>query len=198
MFYSPHILTDSPPDHPGENMLHSSKIAYKDHKFRKKCDELSLKSLYEVQQQQQEQHIGLMNTLTEILPEFHSLPFNLWGTNPELIYSLANSFHELLWYQHLIYCGEHTLKDIHEHVDGIPNLNKIKFNDLINDATCLKANIAKSPAGHKAFVIPSLLLIRVYMLILVFLVKFLKIKMLILLNSVIRILEDLIVNKLGL
>ena len=42
------------------------------------------------------------------------------------------------------------MKDIHNHVDGIQNLNKIEFNDLKNYSTCLKVNIIKYPSGHQS------------------------------------------------
>ena len=61
---------------------------------------------------------------------------------------MADTSRELLWYQYLIHYGEHTLKDIQNHVDGIPNLKKIKFNDITHCATSLKTNITKSPVGH--------------------------------------------------
>ena len=43
---------------------------------------------------------------------------------------------------------EHTIRDIHKHVDGVINLSRVKFNDLTHCANCLKDNLTKSPAGH--------------------------------------------------
>ena len=43
---------------------------------------MALQSLYEVQQKQ---NIDLMNSLPKIPPEFHSLPFHLWGFTPETL-----------------------------------------------------------------------------------------------------------------
>ena len=48
----------------------------------------------------------------------------------------------------MIPCGEHTLEDIQKHVGEVPNLSKVKFSNLIHCATCLKANLTKSPAGY--------------------------------------------------
>ena len=48
----------------------------------------------------------------------------------------------------MIHCGEDTLKDIYKHVDGVPNLSKVKFNDLTHCKTCRKANLTKSPTCH--------------------------------------------------
>ena len=56
----------------------------------------------------------------------------------------------MLWHQRLIHCGQHTLKDLHCHVNGIPDLLKTKFNDLTHCATCMKANLTKSAAGHSS------------------------------------------------
>lgn len=92
-----------------------------------------------------------MNQFNEIPAEFYNLPFYLRGTNPEVTNSLTDSACELIWHLHLIHCEEHSFRDIHKHVDGAPNLNKIKFNDRTICATCLKTNITKSPVGHKSF-----------------------------------------------
>ena len=48
----------------------------------------------------------------------------------------------------MICCDEHTLKNIHNHVDGVPNVRKVKFNYLTLCVTCLKANLTKYSAGH--------------------------------------------------
>lgn len=121
-----------------------------DQEFRKKCDELSIKYFYEVQQQEQhqQQHIELMDMLEDIPPEFYKLPYNLWGASSQLIDSLADSSQELLWHKCLICCGEQTLKDVHKHANGIHNFSKIKFNDLTHCDNCLKTNLTKSLAGH--------------------------------------------------
>ena len=82
--------------------------------------------------------------------EFHSLPFHYWGTKTFTIQSLSDDARDLLWHQRLIHCGQHTLKDLHKHVEGIPNLFKTKFNDLTKCAICLKANLTKASPGHKS------------------------------------------------
>ena len=69
------------------------------------------------------------------------------------------------------------MKYLHQHVDGIPNLNKTKFNDLTKFATCLKANLTKASPGHKSLRKSLLSPIKDYILILDFLVVLLKIKM---------------------
>lgn len=105
-----------------------------------------------------------------------------------LVITVAPTF-DTLW--------EHTLKYIHNHVDDIPNLNKIKL--MILQTVLLISKIispTKSSAAHKVFMIHSLLLIRVYMLIFVFWVNFLRIKMVMLSNRAMGMLNDLMVNKL--
>ena len=54
----------------------------------------------------------------------------------------------MLWHQHLIHNGQHSMKNICLHVDGVPTLFNAKFNDITTCATCLKANLIKSLAGH--------------------------------------------------
>ena len=124
-------------DHPRANLFnYSSLMSESDKQFQEKCAELShYERHHEIQQD-------------EISPKFHRLPFHLWGTSPLLIDSLSHSAHELLWHQCLIHCGEHTLRYIHNHVDGLSNLRKFKFDDLTHCATCLKATLTNSPAGH--------------------------------------------------
>ena len=89
-----------------------------------------------------------MEILTQISTQFHSLPFRYWGTETFTIQLLSDEAQDLLWHQRLIHCGQHTLKDLHKHVEGIPNSSKTKFNDLTHCATCIKANLTKAAAGH--------------------------------------------------
>ena len=42
------------------------------------------------------------------------------------------------------------MKDLHRHLEGIPDLSKTKFNNLTHCATCMKANLTKSAAGHSS------------------------------------------------
>mgnify|MGYP003331624888 CR=1 FL=1 len=59
-------------------MSNSSQLAYEnDPKFQQECDEMAMKALYE---HQQKQHEDLMDILTQIPTQFHSLPFHFWGT----------------------------------------------------------------------------------------------------------------------
>ena len=52
--------------------------------FNKEYDKMAMKSFYEHQQQQ---HEDLIQTLTQIPTQFHSLPFHYWGTET-LLYNL--------------------------------------------------------------------------------------------------------------
>ena len=129
-------------------LLNSSILAYNnDSKFKKECDELAMQSLYE---HQQKQHKDLMEVLTQNPEQFHKLPFHYWGTETVTINALSEEAQSLLWHQRLIHCGEHTMKNLHKHVDGFPNLSKTKFNNLTKCTTCLKANLTKASPGHKS------------------------------------------------
>lgn len=107
-----------------------------------------MKSLYEHHHQQQ--HQDLMNVLSQVLKEFHTLSFHYWATESITIDGLSNETCDLLWHQRSIHCGQHTLKDMHKYMDGIPNLSNTKFNDLTKCVTCLKASLTKASAGHSS------------------------------------------------
>ena len=93
-FTLPLILPDLPKDHPKASLLNSSQLAYNyDPKFGKECDELAMKSLYEHQQQQ---HQDLVNVLTQIPEEFHTLPFHYWGTKTITIDTLSDEARNVL------------------------------------------------------------------------------------------------------
>ena len=140
------ILADLPPDHPDANILNSLKIAYKsDDEFCVSCDSLTMQSLFEYQQQK---HNELMDFLTQVPPEFHKLSFNPWDTDEVVVDSITDSARRLLWHQHLIHISQHSMKNIHLHVDGVPNLSNAKFDDITKCTACLKANIIDSPTGH--------------------------------------------------
>lgn len=56
----------------------------------------------------------------------------------------------MLWHQHLMHCGQHSMKNIHLYVNGVPNLSRTKFDDITKCAICFKVNPTKSPAGHSS------------------------------------------------
>ena len=123
------IPPELPVYYPDANMLNNSKLVYKaDQNFHKQCDELTLKPIHELKQMQ---HINLMDTLNKINPEYHKLPFHLWGTTPEKNNSLADSACKLLQHQYFIYYGEHILNDIHKYVDGVPILISLNLMILL-------------------------------------------------------------------
>ena len=115
--------------------------------FCKECDALTLKYIY---QHQQEQHEELMEVLTRILQSFRTLPYHMWGTEHVLIDSLSNEAYSHIWHHHLIHCGEHTLKESHKHIEGVPNMSKFSFNDLTRCATCIKSKLTKNSPGSKS------------------------------------------------
>ena len=47
-----------------------------------------------------------------------------------------------------MHCGSDTLKDLHHHVDGIPDMSKFSFDDVNKCATCLQAKNHKHGPGH--------------------------------------------------
>lgn len=145
-FNLPLIHLDLTPNHPGANKLNSLKIAYKsDTEFCDCCDSLTMKSLYEYQQQK---HIELIDILTQVLPDFHKLPFYFWDTDEAVINFITDSAREMLWHQRLIHIGQHSMKNIHLYVDRVMNLSNDKFDDITKCAICSKANFKKFPAGH--------------------------------------------------
>ena len=84
-------------------MLNSSQLAYiLDENFCKDCDALTLKYIY---QHQQQQHEELMEVLTHVPQTFHTLPYHVWGTEQVLIDSLPDKACSHLWHRHLIHCG---------------------------------------------------------------------------------------------
>ena len=56
----------------------------------------------------------------------------------------------LLWHQRLLHSGTHTYKNLHKHVDGIPDISGFAFDDLNKCPTCLKVNLSKQPPGDKS------------------------------------------------
>ena len=101
-------VPDLPIDHNRTNLFICSQLIYEsDKQLQKNYDKLSLKTLYEIQQQ----HISLMNTLDRIPPKFHWLPFNLWNTSPHLIstpktiyfYCLGKTMGCVIFVFHIIY-----------------------------------------------------------------------------------------------
>ena len=64
-----------------------------------------------------------MNVITQVPPEFYTFPFHLWDTDVAVVNSITDSVREMLWHQHLIHIDQHSMKNIHLHVDGLPNLS---------------------------------------------------------------------------
>ena len=82
-------VPDLPIDHPRENLFNCSQFIYQsDKKFRKKCDELLLQTLYAIQQQ----HLTLMDMIDKSSPKFRRLPFILSGTSPHLVSTPTNIY----------------------------------------------------------------------------------------------------------
>ena len=56
----------------------------------------------------------------------------------------------MLWHQQLIHLSPQTLRDVHKHIDGVPNLSKFSFDDIDQCPTCIQANLRKRSAGKKS------------------------------------------------
>ena len=84
-------------------MLNSLELAYLlDENFCKEFDVLTLKYIYQHQQEQQKE---LMEVLTHIPKSFHTLPYHMWGTEQVLIDSLSDKACSYLWHHCLIHFG---------------------------------------------------------------------------------------------
>jgi hypothetical protein len=81
-------------------------------------------------------------SILESLPEEYyeaciHLPFHEYTGASTPVNALNKEAEALLWHQRLIHCGPHSLKGIHNHVDGVTNLSSFKFDDLLKCPTCL-------------------------------------------------------------
>ena len=63
-----------------------------------------------------------MEVLTHVPQIFHTLSYHVWGTEQVSIDSFSDEAHSHLWHHCLIHCGEHTLKEAHKHIEGVPNI----------------------------------------------------------------------------
>jgi hypothetical protein len=94
-------------------------------------------------------------SILESLPEEYyeaciNLPFHEYTGASTPVNALNKEAEALLWHQCLIHCGPNSLKDLHNHVDGVLNLLSFNFDDLLKCPTCLKTNLTKSAAGKKS------------------------------------------------
>jgi hypothetical protein len=151
-FTEPLIPVDLPASHVKATIYNSKQKGLQDDPiFQADCKRKHLELIYN---HQQKQHINLMSILEALPGEYHkaiiNLPFHEYTGASTPINALNKEAEALLWHQRLIHCGHHSLKDIHNHVDGVPNLSSFKFDDLLKCPTCLKTNLTKSPPGHKS------------------------------------------------
>ena len=116
-----------------------------DKNFKAKCDSLKLRRIYE---HQQAEHVKLMNMLQEIPDCAKKLPFHLYIAQNTPVHAIKQEALDLLWHQRLLHCGSDTLKDLHHHVDAIPDMSKFSFDDVNKCATCLQAKNHKHGPGH--------------------------------------------------
>jgi hypothetical protein len=151
-FTQPLVIPDLPTSHAKATIYNSKEMALRDDPvFKSKCKSKHLELIYN---HQQKQYVKLMSIL-ESLPEQYykaciSLPFHEYTGASTPVNALNKEAEALLWHQRLIHCGAHSMKDIHNHVDGVPNLSSFKLDDLSKCPTCIKTNLTKIAAGKKS------------------------------------------------
>ena len=95
------------------------------------------------------------------LPEIaQQLPYHLYIANATPVNAIKQEAIDLLWHQRLIHCGMSSMKDLHKHVDGIPNLNHIKFNNIDKCAVFFKLRRRKMRLELEVSAIPSVIPIK--------------------------------------
>jgi hypothetical protein len=151
-FTEPLIPADLPASHAKATIYNSKQKALQDDPvFQADCKQKHVGLIYN---HQHKEYIKLMSILESLPEEYYeaciNLPFHEYTGASTPINALNKEAEALLWHQRLIHCGPHSLKDIHNHVDGVPDLSSFKFNDLLKCPTCLKTNLTKSAAGKKS------------------------------------------------
>ena len=82
-------------------VLNSQEKAHaEDREFKKKCDLLLMRLIYDHQQQE---HIKLVNELESVPTRFHKLPFHSWIHHNTPVHALTKKAHEMIWHQCLIH-----------------------------------------------------------------------------------------------
>ena len=92
----------------------------------------------------QDKHIELMSCLESLPEECYSLPFHEYFAKTIPIAVLDKKVESILWYQRLIHCGSHSLKNVSLYVDRVPNLAVFNFDNIIKCPTCLETNLTKN------------------------------------------------------
>ena len=92
----------------------------------------------------QGKHIVLMSCLESLPEEYHLLPFHKCFAKTIPISALNKEAEAILWHQHLIYCGSHSLQSVSLYVDSVLNLSAFNFDDILKCPTCLKVNLNKN------------------------------------------------------
>ena len=115
-FIQPLIVLSLGKDDPKATVLNSlDKALTKVVKFVKSVKVQSLKLIYEYIQ---DKHIELMSCLESLPEEYHSLPFHEYFAKTIPIATLNKEAKAILWHQHLVHCGSHSLKSASLYVDG--------------------------------------------------------------------------------
>lgn len=106
---------------------------------------MTLRNIYE---HQQKEYIKLMDELERVPKECHHLPWHSFISSATPIQSLSLEAQGHLWHQRLIHCGDFNFKNLHEKVDGIPDLSKFKMDEVSKCSTCMQTKLTKSSAGQ--------------------------------------------------
>ena len=78
---------------------------------------------------QEEKFTQLVEALHSLPPEYSKPKYTDFILENTPTHALNQEAEALLWHQRLLHCGHHVFKDLHEKVDGVPNLSKFKFGD---------------------------------------------------------------------
>ena len=91
-----------------------------------------------------------MSNLEHIPKQYHDIPYKDIIDNATPVNAIAERTRNMLWHQRLIHCGDFNFKDLHKHIDGIPDLSSFKLDDVTQCATCLKSKLTKVSPGARS------------------------------------------------
>ena len=107
------------------------------------CKRVKVQLFKLIYEYMRDKHIELMSCLISLPERYRSLSFQEYFAKTIPISALNKEAGAMLWHQHLIHCGSHSLKSASLYVNGVPNLSTFYFNDILKCPTCLKTNLTK-------------------------------------------------------
>ena len=97
------------------------------------------------------EHISLLEVLESLPRDYAKFPsYHTMISQVTPINALNKEAEALLWHQRIGHAGPHIFKDLHTHVNGIPDLLHFKFDDLTKCNTCMKGKLSKVPPGDSS------------------------------------------------